>query len=116
MTSQQHSTTAPQQHNTTNGNVWPRVYWNTSDLQYVSEVLQIINPSGFKNAESLGSYIVSVAEKELYRQQTAIDISTGGWTVCFFPAWKHKADEFDFCAVVSLTGYTVHRYVVENKR
>ena len=41
-----------------------------------------------------------------------MDISTGGWTVCFFRAWDTVADSYDFCAVVTISAYTAHRYVM----
>jgi len=91
---------------------WPRVKWDQADLIYVAETLQVINPLGFKDADSLASYIRSLSETELYRNQRPMDISTGGWTVCFFRAWDTVADSYDFCAVVTISAYTAHRYVM----
>jgi hypothetical protein len=92
---------------------WPRVKWNGRDLQWVAEALQVMNPNGFSDADSLASYIRSLSETELYRNQAPMDISTGGWTVCFFRAWDTCADRFDFCAVVTVSAYTAHRYAIE---
>jgi hypothetical protein len=91
---------------------WPRVKWDQADLIYVAETLQVINPLGFKDADSLASYIRSLSETELYRNQGPMDISTGGWTVCFFRAWDTVADRYDYCAVVTISAYTAHRYVM----
>lgn len=91
---------------------WPRVHWNHSDLLWTAEALQIMNPNGFTDAEHLASYIRSLSETELYRNDGPMDISTGGWCVSFFRAWDHLADRYDFCAVVTVGAYTAHRYAV----
>lgn len=95
---------------TTTGKPWPRVKWNARDLQWTAEALQVMNPNGFRNAESLASYIRNLSESELYRNDGPMDISTGGWTVSFFRAWDTCADRYDFYSVVTVSAYTAYRF------
>ena len=85
---------------------WPRVKWDAYDLEKLSEVLRVMNPSGFRDADCQASYIRSLSEQELYRCQRPIDVSTGGWTVCFYPAWEHLADRYDYVAIATMTPHT----------
>jgi len=95
------------------GKPWPRVKWNRRDLQWVAEALQVMNPNGFRDADSLVSYIVSLSETELYRNDGPMDISTGGWTICFFRAWDN-CPGYDFCAVVTVSAYTAHGFATRH--
>jgi hypothetical protein len=94
---------------------WPRVKWNHDDLTRVAESLLIINPLGFSCAESLSSFIRGASERELYRLSDVCNISTGGWQVVFLPAYNHLRDQYDYVAIVSITPYTLHRYLQEKK-
>ena len=40
---------------------WPRVKWDSYDLDKLSAALLVMNPSGFADADSQASYIRSLA-------------------------------------------------------
>ena len=92
---------------------WPRVKWDSYDLDNLSAALLVMNPSGFRDADSQASYIRSLAERELYRCQRPIDISTGGWCVCFYCAWEHLAERYDYVAVVTMSPHTAWRFATQ---
>jgi hypothetical protein len=95
---------------------WPRVKWDYDNLKRVAESLMIVNnPLNFSSADSLASYIRGTSEGELYRFNGPCDTATGGWQVVFLPAYSHLQDQYDYVAIVSVTPYTLHRYLQENK-
>jgi hypothetical protein len=75
--------------------------------------LLVMNPSSFRDADSQASYISSLAERELYRCQHPIDISTGGWCVCFYRTWEHLAEGYDYVAVVTMAAHTAWRFATQ---
>jgi hypothetical protein len=92
---------------------WPRVKWDAYDLEKLSEALLVMNPSGFRDADSQSSYIRSLAERELYRFQRPIDVATGGWQVCFYHAWDHLADRYEYVAIASLTPHVAWDFATQ---
>jgi hypothetical protein len=92
---------------------WPRVKWDAYDLEKLSEALLVMNPSGFRDADSQASYIRSLSEAELYRCQRPIDVSTGGWTVCFYAAWEHLSERYDYVALATMTPHTAWRFATQ---
>jgi hypothetical protein len=95
---------------------WPKVKWDYDALKRVAESLMIINnPFNFSCAETLELYIIGISERELYRHDRPCDTATGGWQVVFIPAYSHLQEQYDYIAIVSVTPYTLHRYLQEKK-
>jgi hypothetical protein len=95
---------------------WPRVKWDYDNLKKVAEALMIINnPLNFSCAETLELYIRGTSERDLYRLDCPCDPATGGWQVVFIPAYSPLQEQYDYIAIVSVTPYTLHRYLQEKK-
>jgi len=86
--------------------------WKYSGLEDTVNVLMQINRNGHTNAESMASYIRTIAYNYAVKcrlEDTVPTITgTGGWYVTFYPA---ESEEFDYGVDVTLMAYTVAKHL-----
>ena len=89
-----------------------RIDWQYSGLEDTVKVLMQINRNGHTNAESMASYIRTIAYNYAVKcelEGTVPTITgTGGWYVTFFPA---ESEEFDYGVEVTLMPYVVAKHL-----
>lgn len=89
-----------------------RIDWQYSGLEDTVKVLMQINRNGHTNAESMASYIRTIAYDYACRCESNCDVptitGTGGWYVTFYPA---ESGEFDYGVDVTLMAYTVAKHL-----
>ena len=92
----------------------PRIKWQYSGIADTAKVVLAINPNGFRNTESLESYIISLstnyATECIARGEHPSMTGTGGWYVTFIQA--EEAD-FDYVVEVTVMSYVIKRYLEE---
>lgn len=88
------------------------IRWEYSGLEDTVNVLMQINRNGHTNAESMASYISTIAYNYAAKcelEGTVPTITgTGGWYVTFYPT---ESGEFDYGVRVTLTAYTVAKHL-----
>lgn len=89
-----------------------RINWEYSGLEDTVNVLMQINRNGHTNAESMASYIRTIAYNYACRCESNCEVptitGTGGWYVTFFPA---ESEEFDYGVEVTLMPYVVAKHL-----
>jgi hypothetical protein len=89
-----------------------RIDWQYSGLQDCVNVLMQINRNGHVNAESMASYIKTIAYDYACRCESKGDVptitGTGGWYVTFIPS---ESGDYDYTVEVTLMAYTVAKHL-----
>jgi len=89
-----------------------RIRWEYSGLEDTVNVLMQINRNGHTNAESMASYIRTIAYDYAVKCEIKGEVptitGTGGWYVTFYPA---ESGEFDYGVDVTLMAYTVAKHL-----
>ena len=92
----------------------PRIKWQYSGIAETAKVILAINPNGFRNTESLESYIVNLSTN--YATECVANgehpsmTGTGGWYVTFIQA---EDEEYDYVVEVTVMSYVIKRYLEE---
>jgi hypothetical protein len=90
----------------------PTIRWEYSGLDRTSEVLMAVNPLWHPNAESIASYIQSLAFNYACECESNGEVptmtGTGGFYVTFIPA---ESEDHDYNVEVTLMAYCVHEYL-----
>ena len=91
----------------------PTVHWDEQNLRDAAEFLCIANPQGNADIDSKIKYIKNHATTSLMEVGKPIDISTGGWQVCFYLNTNDSGYpiDFEYYAKVSITAYTANCYL-----
>lgn len=90
----------------------PVIRWEYSGLEDTVNVLMMINRNGHQNAETMSSYIRTLAYNYVCRCELEGDTpsmtGTGGWYVTFIPA---ESEEYDYEVEVTLMPYVVAKHL-----
>lgn len=90
----------------------PVIRWDYSGLDDTVNVLMMINRNSHTNAESMASYIRTLAYNYVCRCELEGDApsmtGTGGWYVTFIPA---ESEEYDYEVEVTLMPYVVAKHL-----
>lgn len=88
------------------------IRWEYSGLEDAVNVLMQINRNGHQNAETMASYIRTIAYNYVVACELKGEIptitGTGGWYVTFFPA---EFEDFDYGVEVTLMPYVVAKHL-----
>ena len=91
----------------------PTIKWEYSGLEDTVNVLMMINRNGHQNAESMASYIRSIAYNYVCKCESYGDrpsmTGTGGWYVTFIEG--ESEDYHDYVAEVTLMPYVVAKHL-----
>ena len=86
--------------------------WQYCGLEDTVNVLMQINRNGHTNAESMASYIRTIAYNYAvdckYKGEVPTITGTGGWYVTFYPS---DSEEFDYGVDVTLMPYVVAKHL-----
>ena len=90
----------------------PTIKWEYSGLEDTVNVLMMINRNGHQNAESMASYIRTIAYNyackcECYGERPSMT-GTGGWYVTLI---ADESEDYDYVAEVTLMPYVVAKHL-----
>ena len=91
----------------------PSIHWDEENLKDAALFLCVANPQGNPDIDSKIKYIKNYATTSLMEVGKPIDISTGGWQVCFYLNTNDSGYpiDFEYYAKVSITPYTANCYM-----